>query len=283
MKRQAFVVSALAISLASTAQATSTVSAQLSNFQMTTTGTVTPRVQSYYSKDGSEMGTMLAYGRTETGQAFVTDTGALNWQTNQSQSSAAIIDETQGQTPASWAVNPSASSSAGSTQAHAQVNQDLSMIASVSTGSSGGYAHAMAIASMSFWLEANSSLTATWDTHLTGSNAGENYALSYLNSASSGAGADTFSGPAMAHYTLADGQPLSPMGDFSFEKGDTSRTLTIQTTDTGRIVHLRVEAFAATFDHVLSSRPPAVPEPETWAMALLGLTVLGVNARRRAN
>jgi PEP-CTERM motif len=29
--------------------------------------------------------------------------------------------------------------------------------------------------------------------------------------------------------------------------------------------------------------PPAVPEPESWAMALLGLAVLGVNARRRAN
>lgn len=278
MKHRLLIAALLALSLAGTAQATSSVTATLSNFQLSTTGTVRPYALGYYNNATYEFewGTMQAYGRAETGVPLVLAPGALTWRYEQYENNQAIIDATQGETPASWASAPSSSLSSGATHAQAHVNQDLSLVASVSTGAGGGYAYAAAGFTQSFWLEANSSITVTWDTYLTGSNSGEDYFLSYLNSATSAAGATTFQGPAMEHHTIADGTPASPLGDFSFEKGDTTRTLTFTTTDTGSLVSLRVEAFVATYDHVV-----AVPEPETWAMALIGLALLGANARRR--
>ena len=138
---------------------------------------------------------MQAYGRTETGVPLVLASGALSWRYEQYENNQTIIDATQGETPASWASAPASSLSSGATHAQAHVNQDLSLVASVSTGAGGGYAGATAGFTQSFWLDANSSITLTWDTYLTGSNSGENYALSYLNSATSAAGAETFQGP----------------------------------------------------------------------------------------
>jgi hypothetical protein len=278
MKHRLQILALLALSLAGTAQATSSVTATLSNFQLSTTGTVHPYALGYYNNAtyDFEWGTMQAYGQAETGVPLVLASGELSWRSEQYEDNQTIIDATQGETPASWATAPASSLSSGATHAHAHVNQDLSLVASVSTGAGGGYAVATAGFTQSFWLAANSSITLTWDTHLTGSNSGENYVLSHLNSATSAAGAKMLQDPAMQHYTIAEGTPASPLGDFSFEKGDTTRTLTFTTTDTASHISFRVEAFVETYDHV-----SAVPEPETWAMALIGLAVVGANARRR--
>lgn len=280
MKHRLHIAAMLALSLAGTAQATSSVTATLSNFQLSTTGTVRPYELLYYNNAtyDFERGTMQAYGRTETGVPLVLSSGALSWRYEQYENNQTILNATQGETPSSWASAPASSLSSGATHAQAHVNQDLSLVASVSTGAGGGYARATAGFTQSFWLDANSSITLTWDTYLTGSNSGENYALSYLNSATSAAGAEMSQGPAMRHHTIAEGTPASPLGDFSFEKGDTTGTLTFTTTDTGSLVSLRVEAFVATYDRVL-----AVPEPETWAMALIGLALVGANASVRRN
>ncbi len=280
MKHRLHITALLALSLAGTAQAASTVTAILSNFQLTTTGTVTPYLQNYRGDSGQEMGTMSALASAEIGYSYLTNTGALNWSTDQVEHVPVILDATQGQSPANWVSGPTASVSSGAKTAYAHVNADLSMIAAVSTGEDGGHALAAAVATQSFWLAANSSITVTWDATLRGSNSGENYALSYLNTATSAAGADA-GGPAMQHYTIAHGDQKNAQGGFSFIKRDTSRTLTFQTTDSASLVYLRLEALATTHDHVTLAPPPPVPEPETWAMALIGLALMGANARRR--
>jgi MYXO-CTERM domain-containing protein len=280
MKRHALVASLLAFSLVGAAQATSSVVATLSNLRITTTGTVTPQPGvTHFGSIPVDIGTTKAFTSAQTYDAVFDSADKMTWGNGLYESHEEQIDVTKGQTLEDLSAPVSKVSSA-TTQAHGRVNDDLSLFASVSTNEKGGQAFASASILHTFWLAPNSSITATWDTSVTGGNSGDRFALSYLDSATGAAGATTFEDYSMMpHYTLGIGRPVDGSGTFLFEKHDNSRTLTSSTTDTGRLVSLRVEVFASTYDYTGNSLP--VPEPETWAMALLGLALVGVKARRR--
>lgn len=280
MKRHVLVASLLAFSLAGAAQATSSVVATLSNLRITTTGTVTPQPGVvYHGSIPVDVGTTQALTRAQTYDAVFDSIGQMTWGNGQYESHEDQIDVTKGQTLEDLSPPVSKVSSA-TAQAHGRVNDDLSLFASVSTNEKGGQAYAQASILHTFWLAPHSSITATWDTSVTGSNSGDRFALSYLDSATGAAGGTTYEDYGMMpHYTLGIGRPVDGSGAFVFEKHDNARTLTSSTTDTGRLVFLRVEVFASTYDYTGNSLP--VPEPETWVMALLGLALIGVKARRR--
>lgn len=278
MKQLLHIAAVLALSLASTAHATSEVTATLSNFQLTTTGTVTPYSSEFFR--GFEPGTMLAYGQTETRDAQVDAKGSMQWVNTQNQRKFTIIDGTKGETQASWDPAPSSSLNSGTTTAHAHVNDDFSMVATVSTGADGGYAFASAVLIQTFWLEANSSITATWNASIVGSNAGDTFALSSWDHATGMAGAYVSApGGGVDSRTWVTNDDHSALAGFSFEKNETGRTLTFTTSDKPSYVFLRVETIASSSD--FSGATLAVPEPETWTLLLIGLSLVGASTRRR--
>lgn len=271
----------LALSLAGTAHATSQVTTTLSNFQLTTTGTVTPYASEFLP--GHPPGTMLASSETSSGVAQVDAGGTMRWVNRQEQSIFTIIDGTKGETPASWDHAPASSTASGTATAHAQVNDDLSMVATVSTGTDGGYASAAAAWVQSFMLEANSSITATWNVSIVGNNVADTFALSTGDHAHGIAGAFTSAPANLDSRTWMFSDDYSALEGFSFVKDETARTLTFRTGNVASWVFMRVEAIASTTDFVGQSLPvpvPDVPEPETWAMALIGLVLMGVRSRR---
>lgn len=282
MKHHLRIAALLALSLAGTAHATSQVTATLSNFQVTTTGTVTPYAWAFVS--GHESGTMLASSETSSGVAQVDAGGVMRWVDRQEQSIFTIIDATKGETPDSWDQAPASSTTSGTATAHARVNNDLSIVATVSTGTDGGYASATASWVQSFILEANSSFTATWNVSIVGNNVADTFALSMGDHAHGIAGAFTNAPANLDSRTWVFSDDYSALEGISFAKDETARTLTLTTGNVASWIFMRVEAIASTTDFVGQSLPvpvPDVPEPETWAMALIGLALLGAHARRQ--
>lgn len=280
MKRHALVAGLLALSLAGAAHATSSVVATLSNLQITTTGTVTPKQGVIYQGSiPKDIGTTIALTSAQTYDVVFDSAGNTAWGNGLFQNNEDKIDVTKGETRTDLSP-PTSQVGSATTQALGRVNDDLSLFASVSTNEKGGQAFASAGVIHTFWLAPHSSITATWDTSVKGSNAGDTFALSYLDTGSGAAGATTFEDYGMMkHYTQGLGTPVDGSGAFQFEQHDNSRTLTSSTQDTGRLVFLYVNVFASTYDYAGNSLP--VPEPETWAMALVGLALMGIQARRR--
>lgn len=270
MSIKATVIGLSALSLFGSAHAASSVVSTLSNFQYSTTGSVT---QSHPAS---------MYSETSVEGLGGGDSGANNWSWGDWQYA---VSDAASSPPGTLFASVSSAVADASINAFAAVNhQDMSMIASASTGERGGVASASAATHTVFSLAAHSSLTLTWDAFVTGSSTGEQYALSPPESGHGsvyvGFGYIPGMGPRFDE-TSGDGQSQWLNGEhigFSFESVGTSRTLTVATTDAPLEFRFSARVYAFTTDYTMP-----VPEPTTWAMALAGLALAGVGARRRVS
>lgn len=260
MSSRSLLVGVSALALFGTAQATSSVVSTLSNFEVTTTGTVSQYHPESYT-----------YSNT---QAYSYDTELdgsnnpvwVNYQSDSDTSEFGVVFAP---------VHSSASGNSGSAFASVS-DEDMSMIAYATTGAGGGHAYAFANAYSYFSLGANSSITLTWDASIVGNGSGDTYFLGYGDY---GQGNVTVTLGSMSSTTQAYGNGYWTYADdiaYSFEEVGTSKKLKIQTGSVARDIGFSASVFAQTVDY---ANP--VPEPETWAMALAGLALAGVAARRR--
>ena len=153
------------------------------------------------------------------------------------------------------------------------------MTASVSTAGPGGISLASANLTGTFSLAAHSSLTITWSLDVQGQ--GQSNGINTQEIVEEyivGAGV-LLTGADPSNEIFLQG-PIFP--NFAFGQTQANNQLTIQTGDTGMDVN-----FSAYIDLQLvdpGNSPlhfgwaPAVPEPETWAMALVGLALVGAGA-----
>lgn len=271
MSIKATIIGLSALTLFGAANAASSVVSTLSNFQLTTTGSVS---QNSPDKTYSTTSVVGLGG----GVSGASNLSWGNW-------SDAVHDNDSSDTGTLFASVSSAAADE-SIDAFAAVNQqDMSMIASVSTGERGGFANASAETYSAFSLAAQSSLTLTWDASVSGTSTGEQYALGYPRDSGSGYVTVNFG------YIPSIGLPLDTTtgsGEsqwqnnahfgYSFESVGTARKLTVTTTDAPLTFNFHAIVFATTSDF-----SPPVPEPTTWAMALAGMALVGVGARRRAS
>lgn len=272
MSIKSMIVGLSAFTLFGSAQAVSSVVATLSNFQLSTTGSVTQgspeQTYSTTSVDGLGGG--------------ISGANDLSWE----DWSYAVKDSATSN-PGNFFATVSSTVADESITAFAAVShEDRSMIAWATTGERGGFANAQAQTYSVFSLAAHSSITLTWDASVTGSSSGEQYALGSATDSgwgyasvgfghipSIGLRLDSTTGSGQSHWQ--NDQHI----DFSFNTVGTSRTLTVATTDTPFELNFTATVFASTSDYATP-----VPEPTTWAMALAGLALAGgVGARRRVS
>lgn len=254
----------LTMALTGTAHAAGSLSASLSNFTIATTGSVTLREGATSSK------TLQVYALPESG--YIGD-GSFDHLVQ-----VADIQETSDGLFAPMQANAShASGVSGSINVLAD-----GLTASVSTAGAGGISVASANLLGTFSLAAHSSMTITWSLDMQGQ--GQSNGINTQEIAEEyivGAGV-LLTGTDPSNEIFLQG-PIFP--NFAFGKTQAHNQLTIQTGDTGMDV-----SFTAYIDLQLvdpGNSPlhfgwaPAVPEAETWAMALAGLALLGWGARRR--
>lgn len=253
----------LTMALSGTAHAAGSLKASLSNFTIDTTGSVT-------LLDASSTKTLQVYALPESGYIGDGDFDSLV--------QVADVQEVGDGLFAPMQANAShASGLSGSVSVLAN-----GLTASVSTAGPGGISLASSNLVGTFSLAAHSSLTVTWSLDIQGQGQSngintqeipEEYIL--------GAGV-LLTGTDPSNEVFLQG-PIFP--NFAFAKTLANNQLTIQTGDTGMDV-----SFSAYVDLQLVDPgnsplhfgyPPAVPEPESWAMALIGLALVGVSARRR--
>lgn len=256
----------LTMALSGTAHAAGSLSATLSNISIATTGTVT-------LQEGASTAQMLqVYALPESGYIGDGSFGNLV-------QVADVLDISEGLfTP----MQTNASHASGVSGGVSVLANGLT--ASVSSAGPGGISLASANLTGTFSLAAHSSLTITWSLDIEGQGQSngvnteaiaEEYILGagVLLSGTDGSGETFLQGPIFPSFTFA--QTLA------------NNQLTIQTGETGMDV-----SFSAYVDLQLVDpgnrplrfgMPPAVPEPETWAMALMGLALVRVGARRRSS
>lgn len=270
MSIKATVIGLSALSLFGSAHAVSSVVSTLSNFQLSTTGSVTQ----------NHPASMYSETRVDGLGGGASGANNLSWG-----DWVHAVSDAASSPPGSLFASVSSAVADASINSFAAVNhQDMSMIASASTGERGGFANAYAATHTVFSLAAHSSLTLTWDASVTGSSTGEQYALGSTDSGqgyvSVGFGYIPAIGPRI-DATTGSGQSQWLNGEhigFSFESVGTSRKLTVATTDAPLEFSFSASVSASTIDYAVP-----VPEPTTWAMALAGLTLVGVGARRRVS
>lgn len=271
MSIKAMVIGLSALSLFGSAHAVSSVVATLSNFQLSTTGSVTQ----------SHPASMYSETRVDGLGGGVSGANNLSWG-----DWLHAVSDAASSPPGTLFATVSSAVADESITAFAAVNhQDMSMIASASTGERGGFANAYAATHSVFSLAAHSSLTLTWDASVTGSSTGEQYALGSTTDSGHGYVSVGFGYiPSIGlrlDTTTGSGQSQWQNGEhigFSFESVGTSRKLTVATTDEPFELNFSAIISASTIDYAVP-----VPEPTTWAMALAGLALVGAGTRRRVS
>lgn len=254
----------LTMALSGTAHAAGSLSATLSNFTIATTGTVTLLDGATNSK------TLQVYAIPESGYI---GNGSFD-----DLIQVADVQETSDGLFAPMQANAShASGVSGSVSVLAD-----GLTASVSTAGPGGISVASANLLGTFSLAAHSSLTITWSLDIQGQ--GQSNGINTPEIAEEyilGAGV-LLTGTDTSNEIFEQG-PIFP--NFAFGQTLAHNQFTIQTGDTGMDVNFSAFIDLQLFDPGNSplhfGAPPAVPEAETWAMALAGLALLGLGARRR--
>lgn len=254
----------LTMALTGTAHAAGSLSASLSNFTIATTGNVT------LLEGASSSKTLQVYALPESGYIG-------NGNFDNLVQVLDVHDLSNGLFAPMHANTSHASGVSGSVSVLAD-----GLTASVSTAGPGGISVASANLLGTFSLAAHSSLTITWSTDIQGQ--GQSNGINTQEIAEEyilGAGV-LLTGADQPLDLFLQG-PIFP--NFTFGQTLAQNQLTVQTGDTGMEVN-----FSAFIDLQLIDpgnsplhfgSPPAVPEPEAWALGLLGLTVVGAHARRR--
>lgn len=254
----------LTMALTGTAHAAGSLSATLSNLTIATTGTVTLQEGATSAK------TLQVYAIPESGYIG-----------NGSFDSLVQVEDLLDISDGLFAPTQANASHASGVAGNVSILAD-GLTASVSTAGPGGISLASANLTGTFSLAAHSSLTITWSLDVQGQ--GQSNGVNTQEIAEEyilGAGV-VLSGTDRSNNIFLQG-PIFP--NFAFGQTLANNQLTIQTGDTGMDVN-----FSAYIDLQLVDpgnsllkfgTPPAVPEAETWAMALAGLALLGVGARRR--
>lgn len=254
----------LTMALTGTAHAAGSLSASLSNFTISTTGAVT------LLEGASSSKTLQVYALPESGYIGNGSFDSLVQVLDVQELSDGLFAPMQANAAHESGVSGSVSVLADG------------LTASVSTAGPGGISVASANLLGTFSLAAHSSLTITWSTDIQGQGQSNGINTQEIAEEYTLAAGVLLTGADPSLDILEQG-PIFP--NFAFGKTLAQNQLTVQTGDTGMDV-----SFSAFIDLQLVDPgnsplhfgfPPVVPEPETWAMALLGLTLVGVNARRR--
>lgn len=256
----------LTLALAGTAHAAGSLSASLSNFTIATTGTVT------LLEGASSFKGLQLYALPES--RYIGDGSFDN---------LVQVTDVQELGEGLFAPMQANASHASGVSGSVSVLAD-GLTASVSTAGPGGISGASASVSGTFALAAHSSLTITWSADIQGQGQSNGINTQEVLEEYTLEAHVLLTGADQPFEVLQQG-PLFP--NFTFGKQQASNQLTVQTGDIGMDVDFSALIYLQLTDPgnipLHFGYPPAVPEPETWAMALLGLAVLGVNARRRAN
>lgn len=254
----------LATALTGTAHAAGSLSASLSNFTIATTGTVT------LLEEASSSQALQMYAVPESGYI-----GDGNFD------SLVPVADVQEIGDGLFAPMQANASHASGVSGSISVLAD-GLTASVSTAGPGGISVASANLVGTFSLAAHSSLTITWSTDFQGQGQSNGINTQEIAEEYALAAGVLLNGTDQALEIFEQGQ-IFP--SFTFGQTLAQNQLTVQTGETGMDV-----TFSAYVDLQLIDpgnrplsfgAPPAVPEPETWGMALAGLALLGVGARRR--
>lgn len=180
-----------------------------------------------------------------------------------------------------WQTPQDLRSASSSATAHASATE-TTLLAEVSTGAWGGIASAQASLYAEVALGAYSSIVIAWSASTTGYNDGSKTPLmptydfqfhDYLEGwlqADAGQQSETLEGA--GGYDDIQGQAFS----FSLNPTSTQSELVFTTGAAPQSLFFNISAYALTQDY---ANP--VPEPETWALALVGLWLAGAAARRR--
>ena len=254
----------LTMALAGTAHAAGSLSASLSNFTIATTGSVT------LLEGGSSSKTLQVYALPESGYIGNGDFDNL-----------VKVEDLMDISDGLFAPTQASASHASGVSGSISVLAD-GLTASVSTAGPGGISVASANLLGTFSLAAHSSLTITWSLDIQGQ--GQSNGVNTQEIVEEyivGAGV-LLTGADPSNEISLQG-PIFP--NFAFGQTLANNQLTIQSGDTGMDVTFSAYVDLQLIDPGNSPLhfgwPPAVPEPETWAMALVGLALVGAGARRR--
>lgn len=254
----------LTMALAGTAHAAGSLSASLSNFTIATTGTVTLLEGATSSK------TLQVYAIPESG--YIGD-GSFN-------SLVQVLDVQDLSGGLFAPMNATASHESGVSGSVSVLTDGLT--ASISTAGPGGISTAAANVSGIFSLAAHSSLTITWSTDIQGQGQSNGVNTQEIGEEYTLEAGVLLTGADQPPDIFQQG-PIFP--NFTFGQKLAHNQLTVQTGDTGMDVDFSAFISLQLTDPGNSplhfGTPPTVPEPETWAMALLGLGLLGAHARRQ--
>lgn len=162
-----------------------------------------------------------------------------------------------------------------------------SLTVSVTTPDTGGVANASASWLGQFVLGKKSSVTFSWDTSVAGANTGGDF-YRYLNSygVSNAFASTSLLGGTLTQNTFMSGSSdyyynLEPELGFIFSDSGSKKSLTVtnlSSTTGSRALNFNMSVQVSTTDY---GNTPAVPEPEVWALGLAGLGMLGTLKRRR--
>lgn len=254
----------LTMALSGTAHAAASLSVTLSNVTIATTGSVT------LLEGATSSQTLQVYALPESGYIGNGDFDNL-----------VKVEDIMDISDGLFAPTQASASHASGVSGTVSVLAD-GLTASVSTAGPGGISVAAANLLGTFSLAAHSSLTITWSLDIQGQGQSngvntqeipEEYII--------GAGV-LLTGADPSNEIFQQG-PIFP--SFAFGQTLANNQLIIQTGDTGMDVnffaHIDLQLVDPGNSPLHFGYPPAVPEPETWAMALIGLALVGVSARRR--